>query len=89
MKDSEDAPIVDAEIIRDDTYAAQRDELLRLLKTCLDGNGPLRVHEKPVLIPDEIYVILQKIKHSHPFSRKERQALEEAGFQIDKLYPDL
>jgi len=81
--------VVDAEIVRDDMYSAQREELHMTLKACLDKNEPLSVHEKAVLIPDEIYVVLQKIKHSNHFSRKERNALTEAGFQVDNLYPDL
>ena len=88
-KNEENTPIVDAEVIRDDTYSAQREELSGLLKGCLDKNEPLKVHEKPVLTQDDIYRVLHKIRTNMGFSRKERSALTEAGFDLERLYPDL
>jgi hypothetical protein len=73
----------------EDIYAAQRDELIALLKDCLSKNEPLRVHEKKVLSQDDIPALLQKIKNNLPFSRREREALAEAGFAVPQLYPDL
>jgi hypothetical protein len=75
--------------VRDEAYAAQRDELLRLLQTCRQNYQPLRVHERTVLGADEIPGLLQKIRHGLHFSRKELTALTEAGFLVEKLYPDL
>jgi hypothetical protein len=75
--------------VRDEAYNAQREELLRLLNACRARYEPLRAHEKPVLAADEIPGLLQKIRHGLQFSRKEKAALLDAGFHIDKLYPDL
>lgn len=74
---------------RDEAYDAQREELLRLLNACRSRYEPLRVHEKAVLAADEIPGLLQKIRHGLHFSRKEKAALADAGFHLDKLYPDL
>ncbi len=87
--DDENPIILDAEIIRNDTYSAQREEMIALLKACLNKNEPLCVHEKPLLTPDDMYLILYKIKQNIGFSRKERNALTEAGFHLDQIYPDL
>lgn len=75
--------------IREDTYAAQREELLVLLKTCLDKNEPLEVHGRTLLRHDDITSVLQKIKNRHHFSRRERAAITEAGFALEKIYPGL
>ncbi len=72
-----------------DAYAAQREELLGRLKKCLAANEPFTVLERPRLTPDDIAVILQKFKNGYGFSRKERSALTEAGFRLEKLFPDL
>jgi len=73
----------------EDIYASQREELLSRLTACVRQNQPLTAYESPVLSSDEAAVVLQKIKNSHPFSRKERRGLLEAGFAVDKLYPRL
>jgi hypothetical protein len=79
---TEDAP-------EEDVYAAQRQELLDALTACLREHRPFTAIGRPVLGRDDIPALLQKIKHEHPFSRKERNALKEAGFQVEKLYPKL
>lgn len=73
----------------EDIYAAQRDELLALLKGCMERNEPLRVHERKVLSQDDIPALLQKLRHKLPFSRREREALADAGFAVARLYPNL
>jgi len=70
-----------------DVYAAQREELIALLKSGVANNEPLRVHDKTRLSSDEMAVVLQKVKNGYGFSRKERGALTEAGFALDKLFP--
>lgn len=72
-----------------DIYAAQREELMGRLKKCLAANEPFTVLERPRLTPDDIAVILQKLKNGYGFSRKERSALTEAGFHLEKLFPNL
>lgn len=73
----------------EDIYAAQRDELLGLLRDCMGRNEPLRVHGKTVLSYDDIPTLLQKIKNRLPFSRREREGLIEAGFAVARLFPNL
>lgn len=75
--------------VRDEAYAAQRDELDRLLKDCMIRSRPLAALERPVLDRDGIAMVLQKIKNGLPFSRREREALVAAGFDVEKIYPDL
>lgn len=72
----------------EDIYMAQREELMSLLRTCVKTNEPLRVHQKIALMPDEMSVVLQKIRNGYGFSRKERTALTEAGFLLDKMFPE-
>jgi hypothetical protein len=75
--------------VRDETYAAQREELVQLLTARVRTNEILRTQGGMVLTSDEMGIILMKIKNDHPFSRKERAALTEAGFNLQWLYPDL
>ena len=75
--------------LRDEMYAAQREELLGLLKSRAAQSLPLIVHGKSVLTPDDMSLLLSKIKNNHHFSSKERSALTEAGFNLDWLYPNL
>ena len=80
-----DTPIEEKE----DIYAYQRSELLELLKSLASRHDPLVANGQKLLWPDEIYVILQKINQKHHFSRKERHALIEAGFDLNQLFPGL
>jgi len=73
----------------DETYAAQREELLQLLRERVRTNENLRTQAGTVLTSDEMGMILQKIKNRHAFSRRERLALTEAGFNLEWLYPGL
>ncbi len=82
-------PSEDAVAETEDVYAAQRDELMRLLRDCMECNEPLRVHGKVVLSNDDIPTLLQKIKNRLPFSRREREGLVEAGFAVARLFPRL
>ena len=75
--------------LRDETYSAQREELLELLRDRVRRNETLRTQGGMVLTSDEMGIVLQKIKNGHSFSRKERAALTEAGFNLEWLYPDL
>ena len=75
--------------IRDPAYAAQREELTALLKKCAARYLPLLAYEKPVLSPEDVTTAIQKIKHGHAFSRREKAGLIEAGFDLHLLYPDL
>ncbi len=82
-------PVEDSAVETEDVYAAQRDELLSVLKGCMSRNEPLRVHERNVLSQDDIPALLQKIKNRLPFSRREKDALSEAGFAVARLFPKL
>lgn len=73
----------------DNMYLAQEQELIALLKHCAAQNEPLCVLEEAVLSSDEAQGILVKIKQRHHFSRKEKHALIHAGFNIEKIFPDL
>jgi hypothetical protein len=73
----------------DDTYFYQREELLSFLKSLAARHEPLVVHEDILLRPDDIYRLLEKIRNRHHFSRKERHALSEAGFNLNQIYPGL
>lgn len=70
-----------------DLYAAQRDELLRLLGGLMRRNEPLVVHDRARLTPDDLARVLQKLRNGYGFSRTERTALVDAGFDLDRLYP--
>lgn len=70
-----------------DLYAAQRDELLRLLGGLMRRNEPLVVHDRARLTPDDLARVLQKLRNGYGFSRTERAALVDAGFDLDRLYP--
>ncbi len=80
-------PGVDAPKPQEDIYAYQRSELLDLLKTLADRHEPLVANGEILLRPDDVYVILQKIHNHNHFSRKEKHALTEAGFNLPKLFP--
>lgn len=71
----------------EDIYAAQREELMSLLKDLFHRHEPLRVHEQTRLTPDDIARVLQKLRQGYGFSRTERSALTDAGFHLDKLFP--
>lgn len=73
----------------EDIYASQREELLTRLKTLSAAHAPLVVHGAPVLAADEVTGILTKIRRDFGFSRKERAALTDAGFDLDNLFPNL
>lgn len=70
-----------------DVYAAQREELLALLQRMKRGGEPLVVHGEARLTADEAAVVLQKLSRRAGFSRKERAALSDAGFDLQRLYP--
>jgi hypothetical protein len=88
-EDQQMAPAAKAPVVRDEAYAAQREELTTLLKSCAAKNEPLRAYDKRVLTPDDISTVLHKLRHNLAFSRKERAALSEAGFDVEQMYPDL
>ncbi len=71
----------------EDIYAAQREELLALLKGLSRRNEPLVVHGKARLTADDLARVLQKLRHGFGFSRTERSALTDAGFDLDELFP--
>lgn len=72
-----------------DVYAAQREELLTLLKKMKATGDPLVVHGSPVLSSEDAVVLLQKLGRGFGFSRRERLGLTEAGFNLSALYPTL
>ena len=80
---------VDNDPLLDDIYGAQREELLSLLKSHAARNEPLVVHGQARLTPDDMSVLLQKIKRRIGFSRRERSSLTDAGFDLDRLFPGL
>ena len=71
----------------EDIYGFQRDELLDLLRSLSSRHEPLVIHGNIMLWADDIPRVLEKIKNRNHFSRKERHALMEAGFNLDLLYP--
>jgi hypothetical protein len=75
--------------VSEDIYAAQRDELMKLLKRLSAAHEPLVVHGRPALVADEVMGVLTKIRRDFGFSRKERMALTEAGFDLENLFPKL
>lgn len=70
-----------------DLYAYQREELLSRLSALARGNDSLVVHGRERLCNDDIVRVLQKIRQGYGFSRREREALTDAGFALDRLYP--
>ena len=72
---------------KEDIYAYQRSELLDLLKSLASRHAPLIANGEIVLCPDDVYVVLQKINNRHHFSRREKHALTEAGFNLSQLFP--
>jgi hypothetical protein len=75
------------ERIDEDIYAAQRDELLTLLRKMKSTGEGLVVHGRAVLSSDDAAAVLQKLGRGLGFSRRERSALTEAGFDLESLYP--
>ncbi len=73
----------------DDTYAYQREELMALLRRLSRDNEPLVVHGQARLSSDEATRILHKIRQGYAFSRRERAALAEAVFDLDRVFPSL
>ncbi len=71
-----------------DLYAYQREELLRLLKDLSSRHEGLSTRGEMLLTAEEIPRILERIRQRHHFSRKERHALSEAGFDMHNLFPD-
>ena len=72
----------------DDLYYAQREELIERLKTHVKKSEYLIVYDRILLSPDEMQLILRKIWQEVHFSRKEKDSLIEAGFNIDKIFPN-
>lgn len=70
-----------------DLYAFQRDELLTRLKGLCDAHEPWVVHGDLRLTPDDLARLLFKIRQGYGFSRRERCAMTDAGFQVDHLFP--
>ncbi|MBL0059658.1 MAG: hypothetical protein IPP35_11275 [Elusimicrobia bacterium] len=71
----------------EDVHAYQREELLELLRRLSRENEPLIVHGNERLTSDDAVRILQKIRHGFGFSRRERTALTDAGFDLDSVFP--
>lgn len=71
-----------------DIYAAQREELMTLLTRMKRTGEPLILHGELRLSSDDAVAILQKLGRGFGFSRRERSALVEAGFDLGRLYPD-
>ena len=72
----------------EDVYAAQREELMALLRRLMKTGESLVVHGEVRLTTDDAAVLLQKFRRGFGFSRKERTALSDAGFNLDALFPD-
>ncbi len=70
-----------------DVYAAQREELMVLLRRMKQSGEPLVVHGENRLSSDDAAVILRKLKRDFAFSRRERLALIDAGFDLEHLFP--
>ena len=71
----------------EDVYAAQREELMSLLTRMKRTGEGLLLHGEPRLNSDDAAVILQKLSRGHSFSRRERAALTDAGFDLPALFP--
>jgi hypothetical protein len=82
MPDDETSPA-------EDLYAAQRAELMTLLLQMKKTGEGLVIHGEPRLTSDDATAILQKLGRGAAFSRRERAALSDAGFNLPGLYPDL
>jgi hypothetical protein len=63
------------------------DLLFALLKESVRTSRPLVVHGEERLSVDDLIRVWQKIRHGFGFSRKERSALEDAGFSLDDILP--
>ena len=72
----------------EDIYASQREELMTLLRRMKSSGEPLVVHGQPRLSSDDAAAVLQKLGRGFGFSRRERSALTDAGFDLDHLYPN-
>jgi hypothetical protein len=71
----------------EDIYAAQREEFLALLRRMKSTGEPLVVHGQRRLTADDAAAVLQKLGRGFGFSRRERDALSDAGFDLPKLFP--
>lgn len=71
-----------------DIYAYQREELMRLLIGLSARHEGLSTRGETLLSAEEIPRIIERIRQRHHFSRKERHALTEAGFDMQHLYPE-
>ena len=71
----------------DDTYAAQREEFLELIKSLAADNRSLVVHGEERLTTDDLVRVRQKIKNGYGFSSREVTAFTDAGFLLDKIFP--
>ncbi len=80
---------MDEETQTEDIYAAQREELMVLLRRMKASGEPLILHGEMRLTCDDAVAVLQKLGRDLPFSRRERTALTEAGFDLERLFPRL
>lgn len=78
----------DAQAPSEDIHAYQRGELMDLLLGLSRRHEPLVVHGKARLGPDDVQRVIQKLRHGFGFSRAERAALTDAGFDLHLLFPD-
>ena len=77
------------EEVREDIYAAQREELMELLRRLKASGDSLVIHGEPRLTWEDAASVLRKLKRGFGFSRRERSALIEAGFDLGNLFPEL
>ena len=80
--------MVDEETI-EDIYAAQREELMELLRRLKASGDSLVIHGQPRLTWEDAASVLKKLKRGSGFSRREHSALTEAGFDLTNLFPGL
>jgi hypothetical protein len=73
----------------EDIYAAQREELMDLLRRLKTSGDSLVVHGEPRSTWEDAASVLKKLKRGYGFSRRESAALTEAGFDLPKLFPGL
>lgn len=73
----------------DDLYAYQRDELMALLDRLSRSNEPLIVHGIQRMTSDDATRLKHKIRQGSFFSEREKKALNEAGFNVQSLFPNL
>lgn len=73
----------------DDLYAYQREELLALLERLSRSNEPLVVHGIQRMTSDDATRLRHKIRQKSFFSDREKKVLNEAGFNVQALFPNL